>query len=323
LIFSLRSVGLDVFHTKSGEIFDFSDGAFFKKHQKREGDCVIAIREMSKIKDILQSSILVIASSAEEIEEVKTKTEAQAFAIVGETKDRSSLFETCSRLSVPLAFTPLGIGESIDMEDALCRKFGSWQDASKFDQRSLMDLSWLLAVLNCSTHVFGNDPDRAVSGRLIQGLESISIKQMVSEFRVSNIIRNVWRRNLWTFCECCAAQIIANTASIHEIHQMAQKIDFFRHGYFHTGATDQFESFGCSIDFSILNIIYEMAEEALDFLSENCNISLVQLNRNCAPLTQYLREPENKQFFSKIDWTVRDSVVRAIRFCKFATQSRL
>ncbi len=265
-----------------------------------------------------------ITSKPECIQKIKTNTQSRVIGIVGNTQ-KSELFEVCNKLSIPLAFTVLGILVKLsnldEIEDTLKNKYGNSEGSIKFVEKDFRELASLLAGLGCSTHVFGEDPDRAIASPLANALKTIISDPFASRFVSLELIRAVWKRNLWTFCECCAVQIGLSTALIHQIHRLVQKVDFLGHSYSRNSSTEKVRSFDCSLDFSLLLLISDMAEEALVFFSENCNISLLQLGRNCEPLIQSLQDSENKQFFSNIDWTLRDSVVRTIHFCRSSTRN--
>ncbi len=313
LIRLISSTSLQIYQVTSSGVLKVEGNISTATIHASQIDVIAAINQISKEANLEESVMVAVTDDAKVVQAIGDR-KILKIAIAKSGRSNGSLFEICKKNSVPLTFTPLGVAGIFDksffLEESIFEKYWQRNHKVEIDQANrLTELAWLLAGLDCSMSEFGMDPDRAVTSPLMEDLKSLSNNGAA-------VIDMIWRRNLWTFCDTCAIEIGRRTALVHSASKALERLDYFNHEHARrkSGSSKRFGNSALSLDTSLFSLISTMISEALSFWCESSEISLVQLQKNCAPLCQDFDDLENRLFFKSADWSSKDSVSEILRF---------
>jgi hypothetical protein len=280
-----------------------------------------AIDEIREIENVFQTRIAIVSDNPQTLIQVKKYTAAKALAIPTPRYGRQ-LFQTCEQLEIPLTFTAFTaiqlIQESTNrdfVEEYVFKNYKVQEDHTiiKADQ-NIRELAWKLSGSQCSTSVFGQDPDRAIACRLIENILYRCFNSQTFPAINNETAKEIWRRNFWIFCESCSKTLTLQVVKIHsgilnsnhslnQVTEFGLQKDFYVHGKF------QFDDTTInSMQSSLKTAIVEMLREALTYWTGTSGIIGTLLKQNCVPLTHFISASEEHDFLQEINWENKDDL---------------
>lgn len=280
-----------------------------------------AIDEIREIENVFQTRIVIVSDNPQTLIQVKKYTAAKALAIPT-TRYGRQLFQTCEQLEIPLTFTAFTaiqlMQESTNrdfVEKYVFENYKVQEDHTimKADQ-NIRELAWKLSGSQCSTSVFGQDPDRAIACRLIENILYQCFNSQIFQVISDEAAKEIWRRNFWILCESCSKTLTLQVVKIHsgiinKNHSLNHVAEFeLQRGFYVHGKVQFDDATINSMQSSLKTAIGEMLREALTYWTGTSGVIGTFLKQNCVPLTDFLSASKEHDFLQEINWDNKDDL---------------